>query len=108
MLTAGRGTRFTVAQPEAKELPAPVKKYPGGDSKVQSLQRVTGFGSSAIALTQFFEAGHSRESIRFTRARGLPIERCLLAGRCFRRPSRGGAGFPKFGDSRPATTIGSH
>ena len=43
-LMAGRGTRFTVAQLEAKELPAPVKKYPGGDSKVQSLQRATGFG----------------------------------------------------------------
>src|SRR4051794_11373775 len=33
-LIAGDGTRFTVAQLEARELAAPVKKYPGGDSKV--------------------------------------------------------------------------
>src|SRR3954452_11181814 len=37
-LIAGHGTRFTVAQLEARELAAPVKKYPGGDAKVQSLQ----------------------------------------------------------------------
>src|SRR3954454_15423334 len=43
-LIAGHGTRFTVAQLEARELAAPVKKYPGGDSKVQCLQRATGFG----------------------------------------------------------------
>src|SRR3954449_10993256 len=43
-LIAGHGTRFTVAQLEARELAAPVKNYPGGDSKDQSLQRATGFG----------------------------------------------------------------
>src|SRR6478735_5942463 len=79
-LIAGDGTRFTVAQLEVRELAAPVKKYPGGDSKVQSLQRATGFGSLASSLIQESHRDDVHARVGVTGERCRPSEDFVRPG----------------------------